>query len=97
MKLNLSRDNTFDTNTEVFLIFTYVNFHILIFVLQSDPNSRMVCPLKIDLYCHNSTETALHAAIKGKHYDIVFALLKSGANVNMVIRAYHEMNEASIC
>lgn len=53
----------------------------------------MICPLKIDMYCNNGTETALHAAIKGKHYDIVFALLKAGASVNTVIKPYHDINE----
>lgn len=56
----------------------------------------MICPLKIDMYCNNGTETALHAAIKGKHYDIVFALLKAGASVNTVIKAYHDISEVSI-
>lgn len=56
----------------------------------------MICPLKIDMYCNNGTETALHAAIKGKHYDIVFALLKAGASVNTVIKAYHDINEVCI-
>lgn len=63
--------------------------------MQTDPNSKMVCPLKIDMYCNNNTETALHAAIKGKHYDIAFALLKAGASVNTVIKAYHDINEVS--
>lgn len=62
---------------------------------QTDPNSKMICPLKIDMYCNNGTETALHAAIKGKHYDIVFALLKAGASVNTVIKPYHDINEVS--
>lgn len=55
----------------------------------------MICPLKIDMYCNNNTETALHAAIKGKHYDLVFALLKAGGSVNTVIKAYHDINEVS--
>lgn len=60
-----------------------------------DINSSLICPLKIDMYCNNNTETALHAAIKGKHYDIVFALLKAGANANAVIKAYHDINEVN--
>ncbi|XP_031347203.1 leucine-rich repeat serine/threonine-protein kinase 1-like isoform X2 [Photinus pyralis] len=60
---------------------------------DSDNNSSMVCPLKIDMYCNNNTETALHAAVKGKHYDIVLALLNFGANPNIIIRSYHDIND----
>ncbi|XP_056637900.1 leucine-rich repeat serine/threonine-protein kinase 1 isoform X1 [Diorhabda sublineata] len=64
---------------------------------DNDPNTKKICPLRIDTYCNNNTETALHAAIKGKQYDIVFALLKAGANANAVIKAYHDINEAVTC
>ncbi|KAF5301002.1 hypothetical protein FQR65_LT08985 [Abscondita terminalis] len=62
---------------------------------SSDPdaNSSMICPLKIDMYCNNNTETALHAAVRGKHYDITLALLNVGANPNMVIRSYQDVND----
>jgi ankyrin repeat protein len=43
------------------------------------------------MYCNNNTETALHAAVKGKHYDIVLALLNAGASPNCVIKAYHDI------
>lgn len=66
------------------------------FFFQNDPNNKLICPLKIDMYCNNGTETALHAAVKGKHYDLVFALLKAGASVNTVIKPYHDINEVSI-
>jgi ankyrin repeat protein len=56
-----------------------------------DPNSSSICPLRIDMYCNNNTETALHAAVKGKHYDIVLALLNAGASPNCVIKAYHDI------
>ncbi|XP_015840648.1 leucine-rich repeat serine/threonine-protein kinase 1 isoform X3 [Tribolium castaneum] len=62
-----------------------------------DPNSSMICPLRIDMYCNNNTETALHAAIKGKHYDIALALLNAGANSNAVIKAYHDLENLSCC
>ncbi|CAH0558750.1 unnamed protein product [Brassicogethes aeneus] len=61
---------------------------------ENDPNTTVICPLHIDIYCNNNTETALHAAVKGKNYDIIFALLKSGANANTVIKAYHDINDS---
>ncbi|XP_018323262.1 leucine-rich repeat serine/threonine-protein kinase 1 isoform X2 [Agrilus planipennis] len=60
---------------------------------QNDPNTSYLCPLKIDMYCHNNTETALHAAVKGKHYDIANALLNAGANPNLIIRSLHDISE----
>ncbi|CAG9859264.1 unnamed protein product [Phyllotreta striolata] len=64
---------------------------------DNDPNTKMICPLRIDTYCNNNTETALHASIKGKHYDITLALLNNGANPNAVIKAYHDINDTLIC
>ncbi|XP_049820088.1 leucine-rich repeat serine/threonine-protein kinase 1 isoform X2 [Aethina tumida] len=74
-KLNLSKENSFDNDTD----------------------SLLICPLRIDMYCNNNTETALHAAIKGKHYDIALALLKAGASANTVIKAYHDINDTLAC
>lgn len=48
------------------------------------------------MYCNNNTETALHAAIRGKHYDIALALLNAGASPNTVIKPYHNMNEVRL-
>lgn len=56
----------------------------------------VIRPLRIDMYCNNNTETALHAAVKGKHYDITLALLNAGANPNLIIKAYLDYNEVSI-
>lgn len=53
----------------------------------------MICPLKLDMYCNNNTETALHAAVKGKHYEIAVALINAGANPNLIIKPYHDINE----
>lgn len=53
----------------------------------------MIRPLKLDMYCNNNTETALHAAVKGKHYDIAVALIGAGANPNLTIKPYHDINE----
>lgn len=55
----------------------------------------VICPLRIDMYCNNNTETALHAAVKGKHYDITLALLNAGANPNLIIKAYLDYNEVN--
>lgn len=55
----------------------------------------MICPLKLDMYCNNNTETALHAAVKGKHYEIAVALINAGANPNLIIKPYHDINEVS--
>ncbi|KAI4458153.1 ankyrin repeat and protein kinase domain-containing protein [Holotrichia oblita] len=57
----------------------------------------VICPLRIDMYCNNNTETALHAAVKGKHYDITLALLNAGANPNLIIKAYLDYNESMSC
>ncbi|GJQ77064.1 hypothetical protein Trydic_g23635 [Trypoxylus dichotomus] len=57
----------------------------------------VICPLRIDMYCNNNTETALHAAVKGKHYDITVALLNAGANPNLIIKAYLDYNESMSC
>lgn len=37
---------------------------------------NLVCPLNLDLYCNNNMETALHAAVKARHTDVVAALLQ---------------------
>ncbi|XP_019766471.2 leucine-rich repeat serine/threonine-protein kinase 1 isoform X4 [Dendroctonus ponderosae] len=60
---------------------------------EFDGNTKPVCPLRIDMYCNNNTETALHAGIRGKHYDITLALLNAGANANAIIKPYHNMND----
>ncbi|XP_060525729.1 leucine-rich repeat serine/threonine-protein kinase 1 isoform X2 [Cylas formicarius] len=60
---------------------------------EMNGNARDICPLRIDMYCNNNTETALHVAVKGKHYDIVLALLNAGANPNAIIKPFHSINE----
>ncbi|KAJ8980099.1 hypothetical protein NQ317_008560 [Molorchus minor] len=64
---------------------------------ENGANTKQICPLRIDMYCNNNTETALHAAIKGKHYEISLALLKAGANPNTIIKAYHDISEGLSC
>lgn len=56
----------------------------------------MISPLRLDMYCNNNTETALHAAVKGKHYEIAVALINAGANPNLIIKAYHDINEVRL-
>ncbi|KAL7304930.1 hypothetical protein TKK_0002728 [Trichogramma kaykai] len=47
---------------------------------------NLLCPLHLDMYCNNNAETALHAAVKARHTDVVAALLQAGANPNLPIR-----------
>ena len=39
-------------------------------------DENLICPLNLDLYCNSNTETALHAAVKARHTDVVAALLQ---------------------
>lgn len=54
-----------------------------------------VCPVDMDQYCNNGTETALHAAVKGRHYNIVQLLLRAGASPHLTIRADEALLGAS--
>lgn len=65
--------------------------------LDLDGNTATICPLKLDMYCNNNTETALHAAVKGKHYEITVALINAGANPSFPIKPYHDPNETLSC
>ncbi|XP_063987510.1 leucine-rich repeat serine/threonine-protein kinase 1 [Diachasmimorpha longicaudata] len=53
---------------------------------KKDDNS--ICPLQLDIYCNNSTETALHTAVKAGHTEVVAILLQSGSNPNLPIKTY---------
>lgn len=50
---------------------------------NADSNERYLSPLKLNMYCNNGAETALHAAVRLKHNEIASALLSSGANPNL--------------
>lgn len=72
---------------------------LLLFYFENNfqnENMSMVCPLRIDMYCNNNTETALHAAVKGKHYDIALTLLNAGASANAIIKPYVDYNEVNL-
>ena len=53
---------------------------------DDENNHEFLSPILIDQYCNQDTETALHAAVKGKFYDIALLLLQSSANVNLPIK-----------
>jgi ankyrin repeat protein len=38
-------------------------------------DENLLCPLNLDLYCNNNTQTALHAAVKARHTDVISVLL----------------------
>lgn len=50
-------------------------------------NEVVTCPVEVDLYCNNDSETALHVAVKNKHYNIASLLLQNGASPNLKIAA----------
>ncbi|XP_043263337.1 leucine-rich repeat serine/threonine-protein kinase 1 [Colletes gigas] len=60
-----------------------LNFRSRAFDKKDD---NMICPLNLDLYCNNATETALYAAVKGKHTEVVTALLAAGADPNLPLK-----------
>ena len=56
--------------------------------LKSDPasaNYNNINPVEVDAYCDHGTQTALHVAVKNKHFGIVSLLLNAGANPNLTI------------
>lgn len=50
----------------------------------NEQSERPLCPLELDAYCNNSSETALHSAVRARHRDIVSALLAAGTNPNLL-------------
>ncbi|XP_066583862.1 leucine-rich repeat serine/threonine-protein kinase 1 [Prorops nasuta] len=59
-------------------------------------DENFICPINIDIYCNNNTETALHAAVKARHIEIVTALLIAGANPNLPVKIFTDHND-EIC
>lgn len=56
-----------------------------IFFNKSDLQIYEINPLNIDLYCNYNMETALHCAVKKRHYSIASLLLENGADPNLPI------------
>uniref|UniRef100_A0A1B6DQ53 non-specific serine/threonine protein kinase n=1 Tax=Clastoptera arizonana TaxID=38151 RepID=A0A1B6DQ53_9HEMI len=57
---------------------------------SNDATERLLCPWDLDTYCNHNTETALHAAVRGHHGDVVSALLSAGANPNLLTQRGNE-------
>ena len=55
--------------------------------LKQDASSTQqnVSPIEVDVYCDHDTQTALHIAVKNKHFGIASLLLNAGANPNLTI------------
>ena len=49
-------------------------------------NECHLSPLHLNAYCNNNCETALHAAVRGKHTDVAGLLLQCGADPNVSCR-----------
>ncbi|CAL1275195.1 unnamed protein product [Larinioides sclopetarius] len=63
---------------------------------EEERTETEVCPIDLDLYCNNNTETVLHIAVKKKHHSIVQLLLQNSANPNLSIKqSVEELNRAS--
>ena len=56
-------------------------------------DDNMICPLNLDLYCNSNTETALHVSVKGRHIDVVTALLSAGANPNLPVKVLYDQSD----
>lgn len=63
---------------------------------DEDKKPILISPIKLDVYCNHNTETALHAAVKKKHYPIASALLLHGANPNLVLITPNEEDQRTI-
>nr|CAD7202602.1 unnamed protein product [Timema douglasi] len=53
---------------------------------SSQKNECQLSPLHLNMYCNNNSETALHAAVRGRHNDVASALLMFGADPNLQCR-----------
>lgn len=42
-------------------------------------------PVDVDVYCDHGTQTALHVAVKNKHFSIASLILTAGGNPNLTI------------
>ena len=48
-------------------------------------NGHTISPVEVDVYCDHGTQTALHVAVKNKHFGIASLLINAGANPNLTI------------
>lgn len=63
---------------------------------EEERKESEICPVDLDLYCNNNTETALHIAVKKKYHSIVQLLLQNSANPNLSIKqSVEELNRAN--
>lgn len=59
--------------------------------LKQDPvasgvnTQQSLCPVDVDTYCDHGTQTALHVAVKNKHFSIASLILGAGGNPNLTI------------
>lgn len=56
-------------------------------------DDKTIFPVNLDLYCNNGSETALHAAVRGNHTEVVNALLSAGANLELPVKIPYDQND----
>ncbi|EFN82819.1 Leucine-rich repeat serine/threonine-protein kinase 2 [Harpegnathos saltator] len=56
-------------------------------------DDKMIYPVNLDLYCNNNSETSLHAAVRGRHTDVVNALLQAGANLELPVKIPYDQSD----
>ncbi|KAH9381093.1 hypothetical protein HPB48_010765 [Haemaphysalis longicornis] len=59
------------------------------------PREVQLCPVQLDLYCNQGSETALHVAVRKGHYALAAALLRAGAAPNLAMRGDRELRSPS--
>ncbi|KYN26991.1 Leucine-rich repeat serine/threonine-protein kinase 1, partial [Trachymyrmex cornetzi] len=62
-------------------------------LLLDKKDDKMIYPVNLDLYCNNGSETALHVAVRGKHTEVVNALLQAGANLELPVKIPYDQND----
>ncbi|KZC04554.1 Leucine-rich repeat serine/threonine-protein kinase 1 [Dufourea novaeangliae] len=77
-------------STGIQRLMSSLNFRSKAFDKKDD---NMICPLNLDLYCNNGNETALHAAVKGKHTEVVTVLLLAGADPNLPLKIPYDQSD----
>lgn len=52
---------------------------------ETDLNEKNIKPVELNVYCNEEApETALHAAVRNGHKDVVIALLENGSDPNLL-------------